>query len=141
MSKFYKHRDEFPHRVIRENVGTQIRKVRVWRKRLSAALEWSSVDKGLILLIMILPIYCQYLLWSFYVLSRPDRERLVNVLMTIEIMKIEVAFITIGILILLSGLFLRRRNPNSLIFHWDSIFLCRISPSRRTCLWFYSARS
>ena len=93
MSIFYKDSNELPHRIIRKNVGTQIRKIKVWRKRLSAALEWSSVDKGLILLIMILPIYGQYLLWSFYVLSRHDRDRLVDVPLVIEIMKIEVLFI------------------------------------------------
>lgn len=132
MSKFYKHSDEYSHRIIRENVGTQIRKIRVWRKRLSAALEWSAVDKGLILLTMILPIYGQYLLWSSYVLSRHDREKLVNVALTTEIMKIEVGFIIVGILILLFGLYLRRTKPNGLIFqhvalHFFSLTLVAMS--------------
>ncbi len=132
MSKFYKHSDEYSHRIIRENVGTQIRKIRVWRKRLSAALEWSSVDKGLILLTMILPIYGQYLLWSFYVLSRHDREKLVNVALTTETMKIEVGFIIVGVLILFFGLYLRRTKPNSLIFqhvalHFFSLTLVAMS--------------
>ena len=131
MSKFYK-RDDFNHRILKENVGTQIRKIRVWRKRLSAALEWSSVDKGLILLTMILPIYGQYLLWSLYVLSRPDREKLVNVPLAIDIMKIEVGFIIVGVFILLSGLYLRRTKPNGLIFqhialHFFSLTLVAMS--------------
>lgn len=116
MSNFYKDSDVLPHRIIRKNVGTQIHKIRVWRRRLSAALEWNAVDKGLILLVAILPIYCQYLLWSLYVLSRSDRERLVNVSLVTEIMKIEVAFIAIGIFILLAGLYLRRKRPDSIFF-------------------------
>lgn len=116
MSIFYKDSNQLPHRVIRKNVGTQIRRIKVWRKRLSAALEWSPVDKGLITLVIILPIYFQYLFWSLYVLSRHDRARLVNVQLVIEIMKIEILFITFGVIILLLGLYLRKKNPNSLIF-------------------------
>ena len=129
MSKPYTDSD---HRIIRKNVGTQIRRIRTWRKRLSAALEWNAVDKGLILLVAILPIYCQYLIWSIYVISRHDRERLVNVPLVTEIMKIEIIFIIFGILILLLGLYLRRTKPNSLIFqnialHFFSLTLVAMS--------------
>lgn len=112
----------------------QIQKIRTLRKHLSAALEWRSVDKGLILLVMIIPIYGQYLLWSLYVLSRPDREQLVNVPLTIEVMKIEVAFIIVGAMILLAGLYLRLKKPDSLIFqnialHFFSLTLVAMSYS------------
>lgn len=134
MSNFYKDSDVMPHRIIRKNVGTQIRRIQKWRRRLSAALEWSAVDKGLILLVAILPIYSQYLIWSLYVLSRHDRERLVNVPLVAEIMKIEIIFIIFGILILLLGLYLRRTKPNSLIFqnialHFFSLTLVAMSYS------------
>ncbi len=131
MSRFYKH-DDFNHRILKENVGTQIRKIRVWRKRLSAALEWSAVDKGLILLVMILPIYGQYLLWTLYVLSRSDRKKLVNVPLSIEVMKIEVAFIITGVILLFVGRSLRHKNPDSLFFqnialHFFSLTLVAMS--------------
>ncbi|HEY4714458.1 MAG TPA: hypothetical protein VIH30_09515, partial [Aquirhabdus sp.] len=131
MSRFYKH-DDFNHRILKENVGTQIRKIRVWRKRLSAALEWSAVDKGLILLVMILLIYGQYLLWTLYVLNRSDREKLVNVPLSIEVMKIEVAFIITGVILLFVGRSLRHKNPDSLFFqnlalHFFSLTLVAMS--------------
>jgi diguanylate cyclase (GGDEF)-like protein len=134
MSRFYKDSDEYPHRIITKNVGTQIRKIKTLRKRLSAALEWSAVDKGLIILVLILPIFFQYLIWSIYVLSRQDRDRLVNVLVVIDVMKIEIAFITLGIFILLLGLFLRKKNPKSILFqtlalHFFSLSLVAMSYS------------
>ena len=49
------------------------------RLRLAAALEWSAVDKSLILIAMLIPLYCQYILWSVYVLNRPDRDTLIHV--------------------------------------------------------------
>lgn len=110
----------------------QIQKIRTLRKHLSAALEWSSVDKGLILLVMIIPIYGQYFLWSLYVLSRPDRERLVNVYLTIEVMKIEIAFMIMGAITLFLGLYLRKKNPHGLFFqhltlHFFSLTLVAMS--------------
>jgi diguanylate cyclase (GGDEF)-like protein len=127
MSRLYKDRDDYPHRMIRKNVGTQIRRIRTWRKRLSAALEWSAVDKGLILLVIILPIFCQYLLWSLYVVSRQDRDRLVNVPLVYEVMKIEVAFIALGIMILLVGLYLRQKKPDSIIFQTIALHFFALS--------------
>jgi diguanylate cyclase (GGDEF)-like protein len=127
MSKFYKDSDVLPHRMIRENVGTQIRRIRMWRKRLSAALEWSAVDKGLILLVIILPIFCQYLLWSLYVVSRQDRDRLVNVPLVYEVMKIEVAFIALGMMILLVGLYLRQKKSDSIIFQTIALHFFALS--------------
>jgi diguanylate cyclase (GGDEF)-like protein len=116
MSRLYQDRDEHPHFMIKKNVGTQIRRIQTWRKRLSAALEWSAVDKGLILLVIILPIFCQYLIWSLYVLSRHDRQRLVNIALVIDVMKIEIVFITLCVMLILVGLYLRRKKPESIIF-------------------------
>lgn len=112
----------------------QIQKIKTLRKHLSAALEWSAVDKGLILLVMIIPIYGQYLLWSLYVLSRPDRTRLVNVPLVIDVMKIEIAFIIIGAILLFTGRYLRHKRPDSLFFqnislHFFSLTLVAMSYS------------
>jgi len=49
------------------------------RRRFAAILEWQAVDKSLFLLLLLLPLYVQYLSWSLYVLARPDRESLINV--------------------------------------------------------------
>ena len=98
-----------------------LKHLRSWRRHLSAALEWKSVDKGLILIIMIIPILCQYLLWSFYVLSRPDREQLVDVDLSYDVVKIEIALIMISCILLGGGLYLRRRTPDLRLYQHISL--------------------
>lgn len=93
-----------------------LKHLRSWRRHLSVALEWKSVDKGLILIIMIIPIYCQYLLWSFYVLSRPDREQLVDVAFATDVIMIEIALIVISCIMLATGLYLRRKAPDLICY-------------------------
>jgi diguanylate cyclase (GGDEF)-like protein len=89
-----------------------LKHLRKWRLHLSVALEWRSVDKGLILIVMIIPIYFQYLLWSLYVLSRSDRELLVDVVLAKDVIQIEIALIAISIIMLAAGVYLRRRSPD-----------------------------
>lgn len=101
--------------------------LRVWRKRLAAALEWSAVDKGLILIAQVTPLFLQYLAWSCYVLSRPDRERLVNVDFVKQSMVFEASLLAIGLLIALAGLALRRKRPELLLFQHVAIQFFAIS--------------
>ena len=99
-----------------KNRGWVLRQIRTWRKQLSAALEWHAVDKGLLLMAMVIPLYLQYLCWSFYVLSRPDRDNLINVDVAKTVMLIEVGLTSVGLVIAALGLLLRRRYPDLLLF-------------------------
>lgn len=91
------------------------------RRRLAAALEWSAVDKGLVIMAMSIPLYLQYLLWSLYVLARPDREQLVNVAVAIDMMRLHAVLIVAGGAIAAVGLFIRRRWPDLLLFQHVTI--------------------
>lgn len=93
-----------------------MRRLTVWRKRIAAALEWSPVDKGLILMAMAIPLYLQYFLWSLYVISRPDSHSLVHTEVVKRVMEVELLLIAIGSLIVIAGIFLRRRRPDYLPF-------------------------
>ncbi len=53
--------------------------VRQMTAQLGNALEWSSAAKGTMLLVVTLIMHGEYALWLHYILSRPDREQLVNV--------------------------------------------------------------
>ena len=50
-----------------------------WRTFITGLLEWPAVDKALLLPLILLPLYCQYLAWAAYVLWREDRTQLVDV--------------------------------------------------------------
>lgn len=91
------------------------------RLRLAAALEWSAVDKSLILIALLIPLYFQYILWSLYVLNRADRDMLVHVDVVHKFMIVEAWVILVGIGIALIGLMLRRRWPNLQLFQYVAL--------------------
>ena len=91
------------------------------RLRLAAALEWSAVDKSLILIALLIPLYFQYILWSLYVLNRPDRDALIHVDVVQKFMVVEAWLILAGIGIVLIGLMLRRRWPNLQLFQYVAL--------------------
>ena len=88
------------------------------RLRLAAALEWSPVDKSLVLIALLIPLYFQYLLWSAYVLNRPDRDALIHVDVAHQFMQVEAWLILAGISLALIGLALRRRWPNLQLYQY-----------------------
>ena len=88
------------------------------RRRFAAALEWSAVDKGMVIMGLLIPLYLQYLLWGWYVLGREDRDKLVDVPYVLAIMQMHVAMVVLGVLIVLAGLVLRRRRPELLLFQY-----------------------
>lgn len=90
--------------------------IRTWRQKLAAVLEWSPVDKGQILLVMLVPILGQYMLWTLYVLDRPDHTLLVNVAALNRVQQIEGIMLGGTLLLIALGLLLRRRHPDSLWF-------------------------
>lgn len=91
---------------------------RSWRKRLTAALEWSAVDKALVMLALLIPLYFQYLAWSFYVLSRPDRDRLIHVELADHFMWVHVLLILAGSALVLLGWMIRKRWPDLMLFQY-----------------------
>lgn len=91
------------------------------RRRLATALEWSSVDKGLVIMAMSIPLYLQYLLWGMYVLSRDDRERLVNVQVAIDTLQLHAVLLASGSAIVLAGILIRKRWPELLLFQHITI--------------------
>lgn len=91
------------------------------RLRVAAALEWSVVDKSLALFAMLIPLYFQYILWSLYVLNRPDRDKLVHVDVVQHFMVVEAWVILAGISIVLVGFLIRRRWPNLQLFQYVAL--------------------
>ncbi|MEK6787529.1 MAG: GGDEF domain-containing protein [Pseudomonadota bacterium] len=91
------------------------------RLRLAAALEWSAVDKSLILIALLIPLYFQYILWSIYVLNRADRDTLIHVDVVQKFMVVEAWLILVGMGIALIGLMLRRRWPNLQLFQYVAL--------------------
>ncbi len=91
------------------------------RLRLAAALEWSAVDKSLTLIAMLIPLYFQYILWSLYVLNRPDRDKLIHVDVVHRFIIVEAWLILAGVSIVLIGLMLRRRWPNLQLFQYVAL--------------------
>lgn len=94
---------------------------RIMRRRLATALEWSAVDKGLVIMAMSIPLYLQYMLWGMYVLSRDDRERLVNVQVAVETLQLHALLIASGSAIALAGVLIRKRWPDLLLFQHVTI--------------------
>lgn len=91
------------------------------RLRIAAALEWSPVDKSLITIAVLIPLYFQYVLWSLYVLNRPDRETLIHVDVVHQFMIIEAWLIAAGLSLALIGVMLRRRWPNLLAYQYITL--------------------
>lgn len=94
---------------------------RIMRRRLATALEWSAVDKGLVIMAMSIPLYLQYMLWGMYVLSRDDRERLVNVQVAVDTLQLHALLIASGSAIALAGVLIRKRWPDLLLFQHVTI--------------------
>lgn len=87
-----------------------------WRKKLAGVLEWSAVDKGQVPLLFLVPILGQYALWGLYMLGHPDRDRYLQAPALEQLFILSCAFIAGGLLLMLLGLMLRRRNPDSPLF-------------------------
>lgn len=86
------------------------------RRQVAAIMEWGAVDKGLLLLVTVIPMHLQFLSWSVYVLTRPDRDRLVRIDLMLQSMQVQIALVFLGLIIAGIGVALRRRRPDLMLF-------------------------
>lgn len=83
-----------------------------WRQRLASVLDWSATDKGFIPAIFLVLTNLQYMAWGQYTLHRPDRDRLINADVAVDLFNL-VAIMTGGAIVLVSlGAAIRRRLPD-----------------------------
>ena len=97
------------------------------RRHIAAIMEWPAVDKGLILLLTVIPLHLQFLSWSVYVLTRPDHDALVNVDYMLESMQVQIGLIFLGMVIAAGGFVLRRRSPDLLLYQHITLQFFAIS--------------
>lgn len=81
-----------------------------------AIFAGSPVEKGCIPAGFLLFIFSQYFIWCYYALTRPDRDRLINVVYVNRLLLIYSAFALGAALLLGFGLWLRKRAPNSIFY-------------------------
>lgn len=93
-----------------------MRQWRNWLDRLAGVLDWSAADKGILIMAMLIPLYLQYVGWSFYVLLREDRALLVDAVFLRGQWPVVISFVGIALFLLLLGVVLRRRRPNARIY-------------------------
>lgn len=86
---------------------------RRWRFNFADVLDWSAVDKGILLPLILIPIYAQYLLWAGYVLLRDDRTLLADVVFLEGQGSVVMDFIVGALALLALGAALRRRWPDA----------------------------
>lgn len=87
-----------------------------WRQKLASVQEWSAVDKGILMVGLIIPIYFQYWLWGLYVQRRPDAGLLIDLPVMQVLTTIDLTFMSGAIGLFLAGFAVRRRRPHSLLF-------------------------
>ncbi|AXI01491.1 GGDEF domain-containing protein [Aquirhabdus parva] len=88
------------------------------RKRLVSILEWSRVDKGIFILVMLTPYFLQYFLWSGYVVNHSELHGIVNISVLNSYLWIQTILVVIGCGILGFGLVMRRRKPDAVFFQY-----------------------
>ncbi|MFZ5723389.1 MAG: GGDEF domain-containing protein [Pseudomonadota bacterium] len=79
-------------------------------------LEWSRVAKAMLLLAFLLPMVMQYVLWLLYVLSREDRDRLVDVAFAHAQFPVFCLLALLVVVLFAIGAAIRRRLPQSRIY-------------------------
>jgi diguanylate cyclase (GGDEF)-like protein len=88
-------------------------------------LKWNRVERGSAPLVQVIVIFVYYLAGMLYVLGRADREHLVDSAVLALQIPVFTGIITGAVLLLVLGLFLRRRRPNALWFEFvGSLYFC-----------------
>ena len=88
--------------------------MQTWRQRLAAVLEWSAVDKSMILMVVLIPILLSYLLGGVYALNLPDPEKRFHTGPLAELIRLQSGMIAGALLIMAAGWRLRYRKPDFL---------------------------
>jgi len=91
------------------------------RKRLVSILEWSRVDKGIFILVMLTPYFLQYFLWSGYVVNHSELHGIVNISVLNSYLWIQTILVVIGCGIFGFGLVMRRQKPDAV---FSNILFC-----------------
>lgn len=90
-------------------------------ERVGNPLEWSSVDKGIMLALVVLPLYGTYLAWAQHALNLEHQLRIFNHEGLLRIRYFLVAVLTATSCVGLLGFLQRRRRPNSPLFEYLSV--------------------
>ncbi|MFZ5562047.1 MAG: diguanylate cyclase [Pseudomonadota bacterium] len=94
------------------------RRQKDWRQLLIDIINWNAVDRGMLPLMLALPLYLQVLGWSAYVLGRPDRDRLVHVAVVEQAGVVIGAMLVLTLLLFGLGFALRRRHPDAVWYQY-----------------------
>jgi diguanylate cyclase (GGDEF)-like protein len=81
------------------------------RRGVAGILEWSPVAKGMLLPVLLLPLFGQYLLWKAYIVRRDDATRLSDVVYLESFEPVLLGFMGLSVLLILLGQYLRRHEP------------------------------
>lgn len=95
-----------------------MRKLGTWRDTLIDIINWNAVDRGLLPLGLGLPLFVQVLCWYQYVLSRPDRDTLIDIGFASEAMSLIWLMIGMSMMLLAIGWAIRKRHPDVAWFQY-----------------------
>jgi diguanylate cyclase (GGDEF)-like protein len=84
------------------------------RQRLARTLEWSSVDKSILITGVLILVLLSYQLLQLYTMNMPDWHRVVQRGPMDELQRLHFALNIGALLIIATGVYLRRRNPDAL---------------------------
>lgn len=86
------------------------------RRGLTGILEWSPVAKGMLLPVLLVPLFLQYLIWKIYIVNRGDATRLSDIVYLESFESVLLVFVAFCVLLLAGGHALRKRNPDAVWF-------------------------
>lgn len=95
-----------------------MRKLGTWRDTLIDIINWNAVDRGLLPLGLGLPLFVQVLCWYQYVLSRPDRDTLIDIGFASQAMSLLWLMIGMSMMLLAIGWAIRKRHPDVAWFQY-----------------------
>lgn len=91
------------------------------REQLVGVLEWRAVDKGLIPVAFLIPIFVSYLAWIDAVQMRPDRALLIDVAVSESLRLALWAMLTGAIALVALGLLIRRLWPELMLYQYVTV--------------------
>ncbi len=80
--------------------------------------EWSAVDKGMLPVVLLIPVFVSYLGWVDYAQGRPDRDLLIDVAAAQSLRTALWAMLAGALALTALGLLLRRYRPALMLFQY-----------------------